>query len=60
MSDTPTSEHKEEVYKIKARMEELASAISSLSFRHDYPDLRHALTKLGSADRGLADFLARK
>lgn len=59
MSDTPVYDDVRRARELQDELHDLMRGIEILSAGHDYPDLRHAITKLSSADRGLDDFIRK-
>jgi hypothetical protein len=59
MSDKPTPADVEQGIKIRKAILDIVSTINILEGVKDYPDLRHARTKLHSAERGLDDFISK-
>ena len=53
----PTQEQLNQAIKLKEDVMALSRAIDAIGYRH--ADLSHASIKLGSAERGLEDFIAR-
>ena len=57
MTQPPTQEQLDSALKIREDIIALSRAIDALGYKH--ADLSHASIKLGSAERGLDDFIAR-
>lgn len=57
MNQSPTQEQLDSAIRIREEIVSLSRAIDALGYKH--ADLSHASIKLGSAERGLDDFISR-